>query len=348
MRDRDYLTLHAWMWSKSGLGLKLGSVELCLYARIYAFSRRGAGVYYETQEAAARAFEVSVRQVQRAIKSLSESGLVVEVGRYRLGNDRDSRRFKVSQARIDEAVRSFDAEAAARALSGDGMSREALPDETSPDRRTERRASGDGMSGEAAVRATECRPERMKGSYGEREHPSKPSPAEARDAVGEEVAEAVERLMGASINRRASFEEVAAAYARALARGYSPESIEEGYRRYTARYRRDNPETARYAMRLDNWLSRPDGLSFDLPAKRCGKRRPSPEEDRRAERERFEQRLMDGNPEYRELKELVGRLYPEMGWEKLNGNAEEAARMESEIEKASARMAEIEASSPGA
>ena len=37
-----------------------------------------------------------------------------------------------------------------------------------------------------------------------------------------------------------------------------------------------------------------------------------------------------------------------MGWEKLNGNAEEAARMESEIEKASARMAEIEASSPGA
>lgn len=101
-------------------------------------------------------------------------------------------------------------------------------------------------------------------------------------------------------------------------------------------------------MRLDNWLSRPDGLSFDLPAKRCGKRRPSPEEDRRAERERFEQRLMDGNPEYRELKELVGRLYPEMGWEKLNGNAEEAARMESEIEKASARMAEIEASSPGA
>ncbi len=53
--------------------------------------------------------------------------------------------------------------------------------------------------------------------------------------------------MGASINRRASFEEVAAAYARALARGYSPESIEEGYRRYTARYRRDNPETTQYA-----------------------------------------------------------------------------------------------------
>ncbi|OUO91076.1 hypothetical protein B5F40_04635 [Gordonibacter sp. An230] len=336
------------MWSKAGLGLKLGSVELCLYARIYAFSRRGAGVYYETQEAAAHAFEVSVRQVQRAIKSLSESGLVVEVGRYRLGNNRDSRRFKVSQARIDEAVRSFDAEAAARALSGDGMSREALPDETSPDRRTERRASGDGMSGEAAARATECRSERMEGSCGSNGHPSKPSPAETRRAVGEKAAEAVERLMEASINRRASFEEVAAAYARALARGYSPETIEEGYRRYTARYRRDNPETARYAMRLDNWLSRPDGLSFDLPPKRSRGKRPSPEEERRAERERFERALMDRNPEYRELKELVGRLYPEMGWEKLRGSAEKASRLEDEIKRASARMEEIETEGIGA
>ncbi len=77
-----------------------------------------------------------------------------------------------------------------------------------------------------------------------------------------------------SLNQRATSEEVASAYAQALEMGYS-DQIASAYDRYIARYRRDNPDTARYAMRLDKYLTRGDGLRFDMP-KPANRRKISP------------------------------------------------------------------------
>lgn len=299
------------MWSRYGLGLKLGSIELCLYARIYGYSRKGAGIYFETQESAARAFEVSTRQIQRCVKSLCESGLIIEVGRYKLGNSRDARRWRVSQEAIDNAIVSYDKMIAS--LSGDRMSRGASSDILSSggaticravpcdnlsggpnDRRTESRTEfNDGFRGSKVLRTSECST-----------HPSIQASQDKYEQLDSEARIACIALMVRSLNQRATSEEVASAYAQALEMGYTPDQIASAYDRYIARYRRDNPDTARYAMRLDKYLTRGDGLRFDMP-KPANRRKISPATRAGSaieqSREAFTEALRRQYPEYDDM-----------------------------------------------
>lgn len=99
-----------------------------------------------------------------------------------------------------------------------------------------------------------------------------------RGALDPQTAEAVRSLMRRSLNQRAPFDEVAPAYLDALASGYTPEQIERGYAAYIRRYRKKNPATSEYAIRLTNYLTRGDGLRFDEPipqaeADKCKRRK---------------------------------------------------------------------------
>ena len=80
-----------------------------------------------------------------------------------------------------------------------------------------------------------------------------------------ELLAALKALMLRSINQRAPLAEILPAYRDALAAGYAPEQIDRGYTAYIKRYRRKNPDTADYAMRLSNYLVRGDGLRYDEP-----------------------------------------------------------------------------------
>lgn len=311
------------MWSQHGLGLKLGSIELCLYARIYGFSRKGAGIYFETQEAAARAFEVSVRQIQRCVKSLCESGLIIEVGRYRLGNSHDARRWRVSQEAIDRAIVSYD-KMIASLSSRDRMSHDMPHDKMSGGRTTARRmVPCDIMSGAPNDHRTESRSDfddGFKGFWGLEKgsnsiHPSIPDTQEKFEQLDGEARLACIALMRKSLNQRASSEEVAEAYAQAMEKGYTAEQIEKAYERYIARYRRDNPDTARYAMRLDNYLIRGDGLRFDMPKPANRKKKPVLKSGSAIEQSRqaFTEDLRKRYPEYNELVCSRSALYARHG-----------------------------------
>lgn len=321
--DRDYIAIHAWMWSHYGLGLKLGSIELCLYARIYGYSRKGAGIYFETQEAAARAFEVSVRQIQRCVKSLCESGLIIEVGRYRLGNSRDARRWRVSQEAIDSAIVSYDKMIAS--LSGDRMSHGAPSDILSGGGATLcRTAPCDNLSGGPNDHRTESRTEFNDGFRGSKvlrtsESSTRPSIQASQDKYEQldgEARIACIALMVRSINQRATSEEVAAAYTQALEKGYTPDQIACAYDRYIARYRRDNPDTARYAMRLDKYLTRGDGLRFDMP-KPANRRKASSATHAGSaveqSREAFTDALCHQYPEYDDMVRSRSAMYAQQG-----------------------------------
>lgn len=58
-------------------------------------------------------------------------------------------------------------------------------------------------------------------------------------------------------------EETIEAYNKAIHLGYTPKEIEKAYESYCERYRREHPETIRYAKRLKNYLLDSDGLAFD-------------------------------------------------------------------------------------
>lgn len=103
--------------------------------------------------------------------------------------------------------------------------------------------------------------------------------------LDDEAAEAVKALMRRSLNQNASFSEVARAYLEALSDGYTPEQIGQGYEAYVRRYRKENPGTTAYAMRLSNYLRRGDGLRFDEPVSQR-------EKDAKARRKRRQEALL--------------------------------------------------------
>lgn len=340
------------MWSQHGLGLKLGSIELCLYARIYGYSRKGAGIYFETQEAAARAFEVSSRQIQRCVKSLCDSGLIIEVGRYRLGNSRDARRWRVSQEAIDAAIVSYDKMIAS--LSGDKKSYGAPPDRMSGGDATKCPAVPyDILSGDPNGRPTECRSDSNDGFRGFEVfrteecsvHPSvQPSPDDYERLDGE-ARTALIALMTRSLNQRATSEETAAAYAKALAKGYTPDQIAAAYERYVRRYRMDNPDTARFAMRLDNYLTRGDGLRFDAPKpanrRKAGTHRVGSEIEQ--SREELTERLRRAFPEYDEMYSSRTVLYARHAKATVMKDEEAALAFADEIAEITYRIEAFEA-----
>ena len=331
------------MWSRNGLGLKLGSIELCLYARIYGFSRKGAGIYYETQEAAARAFEVSARQIQRCIKSLSEAGLIIEVGRYKLGNSRDARRWRVSQEAIESAISAYD-EISPR--SPDKMSHVASPDTMSHGQSpTCRTPSPDILSCDPKPHTTVSHPDRGRRTNIQQSSMKRtPAAPDAFEQLDSEARAACRALMARSLNSRACPDDVAEAYAKALEKGYTPEQIARGYDLYAARYRRDNPDTARFAMRLDNYLTRGDGLAFDVP-KPAKRKRLRTDSSRSADKGKvaLADELREAFPEYNDMTSQRTGLYAQLAKANILEDRERVRMLEMQIEEIAKKIEAFEA-----
>ena len=90
------------------------------------------------------------------------------------------------------------------------------------------------------------------------------------------------------------------AFTAALAKGYTSEQIVKAYDRYITRYRNDNPDTPRYAKRLDAWLSEPNGLAWDAPKPR--KLRKGPQAPSAPSEDEMRERLAAIDPEYQRLR----------------------------------------------
>ncbi|MEG0504146.1 MAG: hypothetical protein RR547_05830 [Raoultibacter sp.] len=98
-----------------------------------------------------------------------------------------------------------------------------------------------------------------------------------------ECMDAIKTLMRRSINRRVPLSEVLVSYKQALEAGYTPELIAQGYEKYIVRYRKAHPDTTEYAIRLSNYLTRGDGLAYDMSPKPKATRIPIDETRRSQE-----------------------------------------------------------------
>lgn len=303
-----------------------------------------------------------MRQIQRCVKSLSESGLIIEVGRYKLGNSRDARKWRVNQEAIDTAIIAYDNMIAS--LSRDKMSHEPPCDILSDGERTScRLIAGDTMSDGPNARRTESRADSNDGFNGfkvlktssKTVNPSDHRGLDRIEQLDGEARTACIALMVKSLNQRATSDEVVAAYQAALNKGYTPDQISQAYDRYIARYRRDNPETTRFAMRLDNYLTRGDGLRFDMPkpARRKETRPPAAGSTIEQAREARISALREKYPEYNEMVSKRTALYARHGKamllkdeESVRAYTEQIAEISKAIEKFEATHGEPHENEP--
>lgn len=293
--ESDYIHISDWMWAKAGLGLKIGSVELALFARVHGFSRQGAGEFFELQQNTANLFEVSREAVNRSMKALVAKGCVVELGVRRLANGRTAKVYSTQTEKVTKAMASFAAKkrsalpcaessqtpAPSRDL---GSPEQPLRDQSSQ----ERSCDGNGLGLDELIRqnapystiSTTYAPTRDDSSPVTPRHSDSDdddsSSSSRKDNQQVEATQIVfDEAAFAELCRKSlkpvwvtSEDDARAAYARALGKGYTPEQIDTAYCRYIKRYRNDNPGTPRYAKRLDAWLDEPNGLAWDAPKPR--------------------------------------------------------------------------------
>lgn len=74
----DDLVLREWMWDKDGLGLKVSSLPICVYSRIYDATRIDGGLGVENQGKFAMLLGVDQAQLSRALTLLRTRGYIGE------------------------------------------------------------------------------------------------------------------------------------------------------------------------------------------------------------------------------------------------------------------------------
>lgn len=334
--ETDYIHIADWMWARKGLGLKIGSIELALFARIHGFSRRGAGVYYELQQSVADLFEVSREAINRSMRALVEKGCVAEIGTRRLRSGRSVKVYTTHTEKVVRAMASYaatstgiqGAEKSQIAPSNENSSQQISPISDDPSqgpRRDDSSHEGNCIDDGDFLKALNCgyansdSPFSLKGGASDHSSHVAVSHTDSKGSIKPPQSLRTETVLVAK--QLAPEDEVAfatlckkslkpvwvtteddarTAFTAALAKGYTSEQIVKAYDRYITRYRNDNPDTPRYAKRLDAWLSEPNGLAWDAPKPR--KLRKGPQAPSAPSEDEMRERLAAIDPEYQRLR----------------------------------------------
>lgn len=283
-----YIVVEDWMFDLcNAKGERLTDTALHLYALIYAFTKHGAGCYIADREYAAKRLRVSRSSIKNAFKLLVESGLIRDEENLPMGST-SQRKWVVTE---ESCEGKHERKGSQTNLNHEHCRVIKTPDETGQKQANKTSGSIFGceeFSGSnigfdegqiLTSTRTKSNPENYpslqmedslpvphtenKSNSKPSNHPSNlPYPQSGEDGV--DFDPEVIKLMDLSLNPRAGYDEVYAAYLQAIQKGYSPDCILRGYQKYITRYKSDNT-TPRYAMRLDKYLKDATGLSFDIP-----------------------------------------------------------------------------------
>ncbi|KXB51736.1 hypothetical protein HMPREF3190_01113, partial [Umbribacter vaginalis] len=106
----------------------------------------------------------------------------------------------------------------------------------------------------------------------------------------DKIEKSLKNLMALALNKRSTLTALYDPYVTLLKHGYTPARIEDGYRKYLARYK-DEHDTPRYVMTLEKFLTEPCGLRFYM----------QPVHQIRDASLEIESRLKSQSPEYAKL-----------------------------------------------
>lgn len=344
--SNDYVLVFNWMWAKQGLALKPGSVELMLFARVHGVTRDRIGEFFELQEDTARFFGISRESINRCYKSLIAKDCIVEVGERKFKNGRIAKIYSTHTATVAKAIARYSESHEKFSTKREQTLCDEMPqrEQTLCDESLQEQTFCDKTSHGANILRTQSSPNALNRENraiftpenGADSPCDKTSHVTDRHTIKQikEIDISINQSSGSSTSKSpvastlspeqeiafralcekslkavsaSSEDETRAAYAAALAKGYTPDQVAAAYDKYVARYRETNPQTPRFAKKLCNWLASSDGFFWDAP-RRLNKQMPKRAQSSDDRQKAMKGRLAEIDPTYAQMVEEVGRI----------------------------------------
>lgn len=318
----NYIILEDWMFDLVDLQTKkeLSAIPLHVYALVYGFSKHNAGMFIGSREYIAKRLHISLASCYRALEVLQKNDYV-RISECYYNSEKVTGFAAVPPSHFEnENFRDFDTKIGFSTYKNAGKSNNLSTDcGKSQFQHKEFIECAQELSQNEKISQNEKENSQNEKNFSQNEkinselsqvNPSKSAPYNKEDNKEDnkypstrgkdnvscnsgsdgKIEKSLKNLMALALNKRSTFTALYDPYVKLLKHGYTPSRIEDGYRRYLARYK-DEHDTPRYVMTLEKFLTEPCGLRFYM----------QPVHQIRDASLEIESRLKSKSPEYAKL-----------------------------------------------
>lgn len=311
----NYIILEDWMFDLVDLQTKkeLSAIPLHVYALVYGFSKHNAGMFIGSREYIAKRLHISLASCYRALEVLQKNDYV-RINECYYNSEKVTGFAAVAPSHFEnENFRDFDTKIGFSTYKNAGKSNNLSTDCGKPQsqhkefiecaqelsqnekisQNEKENSQNEKINSELSqVNPSKSTPYNKVYNKEDNKYPSTRSKVDTSRSSGsdDKIEKSLKNLMALALNKRSSFTALYDPYVTLLKHGYTPSRIEDGYRRYLARYK-DEHDTPRYVMTLEKFLTEPCGLRFYM----------QPVHQIRDASLEIESRLKSNSPEYAKL-----------------------------------------------
>lgn len=311
----NYIILEDWMFDLVDLQTKkeLSAIPLHVYALVYGFSKHNAGMFIGSREYIAKRLHISLASCYRALEVLQKNDYV-RINECYYNSEKVTGFAAVPPSHFEnENFRDFDTKIGFSTYKNAGEANNLSTDygksqsqhkefiectqELSQNEKISQNeknfSQNEKINSELSqVNTSKSTPYNKVYNKEDNKYPSTRSKVDASRNSGsdDKIEKSLKNLMALALNKRSTFTALYDPYVTLLKHGYTPSRIEDGYRKYLARYK-DEHDTPRYVMTLEKFLTEPCGLRFYM----------QPVHQIRDASLEIESRLKSNSPEYAKL-----------------------------------------------
>lgn len=311
----NYIILEDWMFDLVDRQSKkeLSAIPLHVYALVYGFSKHNAGMFIGSREYIAKRLHISLASCYRALEVLQKNDYV-RISECYYNSEKVTGFAAVPPSHFEnENFRDFDTKIGFSTYKNAGEANNLSTDygksqsqhkefiectqELSQNEKISQNeknfSQNEKINSELSqVNTSKSTPYNKVYNKEDNKYPSTRSKVDASRNSGsdDKIEKSLKNLMALALNKRSTFTALYDPYVTLLKHGYTPSRIEDGYRKYLARYK-DEHDTPRYVMTLEKFLTEPCGLRFYM----------QPVHQIRDASLEIESRLKSNSPEYAKL-----------------------------------------------
>ena len=305
----NYIILEDWMFDLVDLQTKkeLSAIPLHVYALVYGFSKHNAGMFIGSREYIAKRLHISLASCYRALEVLQKNDYV-RISECYYNSEKVTGFAAVPPSHFEnENFRDFDTKIGFSTYKNAGKSNNLSTDSGKSQsqhkefiectqelsQNEKENSQNEKINSELSqVNPSKSTPYNKVYNKEDNKYPSTRSKVTESSSSGsdDKIEKSLKNLMALALNKRSTFTALYDPYVTLLKHGYTPSRIEDGYRKYLARYK-DEHDTPRYVMTLEKFLTEPCGLRFYM----------QPVHQIRDASLEIESRLKSKSPEYAKL-----------------------------------------------
>lgn len=292
---------------------ELSAIPLHVYALVYGFSKHNAGMFIGSREYIAKRLHISLASCYRALEVLQKNDYV-RISECYYNSEKVTGFAAVPPSHFEnENFRDFDTKIGFSTYKSAGKSNNLSTDcgksqfqhkefiectqELSQNEKISQNEKENSQNEKinselSQVNPSKSAPYNKVYNKEDNKYPSTRSKSDASRNSGsdDKIEKSLKNLMALALNKRSTLTALYDPYVTLLKHGYTPSRIEDGYRKYLARYK-DEHDTPRYVMTLEKFLTEPCGLRFYM----------QPVHQIRDASLEIESRLKSKSPEYAKL-----------------------------------------------